>query len=190
MVATTTKLTLDEYRDREATSEVRHEYRNGEVIEVPGGSISHSRIAGVLYSLLEDLLEDSDCEPFNGELRIWIPERNQGTYPDVMAVVGEAVLNGNRTDEILNPTLVAEVLSPSTSGYDRGDKFAAYRTIPSFREYLLIEQDQPAIEHYWKIDDSSWQLQEIRGLESTIELRHIPAQLPLQQIYRRIRFES
>ena len=190
MVTTTARLSLEDYRDREAAAQVRHEFRNGEMIAIPGGSINHSRITGAIYALLLGLLEDLDFEPFNGELRLWIPELQMGTYPDVMVVAGEPVLNGDRTDEVLNPMLIAEVLSPSTSSYDRGDKFAAYRTIPSFQEYLLIEQGRPAVEHHWKTEDGRWHLEELRGLDAIAPLEHLPVQLPLASLYRRVQFEN
>ncbi len=190
MVTTTAKLTPDEYRDREAIAEIRHEYRDGEIFEMPGGSIDHSSIITDLLLTLGLLLQDTDANLYVSDMRLWIPACNVATYPDVTVVTGDPVLNGNRTDEILNPTLIAEVLSPSTSGYDRGDKFAAYRTIPSFREYLLVRQDRPAIEHYWKIDENRWQLEEIHGLDAIAELHHLPAQLPLAKIYRRVQFEA
>jgi len=190
MVATTTKLALEEYRDRETTAEVRHEYRNGEIHEMPGGSIAHNRIVMSLYVLLETLLDTADCETFNSDMRLWIPGCDRATYPDAMVVCGEPIANGDRTDEILNPTLIVEVLSPSTSSYDRGDKFVAYRTVPSFREYLLVEQERPALEHYWKTEDGRWHLEELSGIEAIVELQHLPARLALADIYRRVAFAA
>lgn len=183
-----TQLSLDEYRDREVTGPIRHEYRDGDIIEMPGGSISHNSITIDLLFTLGLLLQDTDANLYSGDLRLWIPAFNLATYTDVAMVSGEPILNGDRTDEILNPTLVAEVLSPSTSTYDRGDKFLAYRSIPSFCEYLLLEQTQPTIEHYWKTDDNRWHLEEVRGLEEIVELKHFPVRLPLQGVYRRVRF--
>lgn len=190
MVTTTAKLTLDEYREQEAIAQVRHEYRNGDLIEMPGGSVNHSRLLMALYVLFESMLDNADYEAFNSDMRLWIPERNQATYPDLMVVTGEPIVNGDRSDEIVNPTLIAEVLSPSTSSYDRGDKFAAYRTVPSFQEYLVVEQERPAIEHYWKTDDGRWHLEEFRGLDAVVNLEHLPVQLAVAQLYRRVRFEG
>ncbi|TAF50498.1 MAG: Uma2 family endonuclease [Oscillatoriales cyanobacterium] len=181
-----------DYRDHEAIAETRHEYHNGEIIEMPGGSIDHNSITIELLVILSFLLQetDGDYNVYGSDLRIWIPDVNHGVYPDVTVVNGSPVLNGDRTDEILNPTLIAEVLSPSTSSYDRGDKFAAYRTIPSFREYLLIEQSTPLVEHYWKTDDNRWHLEEIRDLEASVTLQHLPAALPLAKLYRRVCFTT
>ncbi|CAD5922180.1 putative protein sll1609 [Planktothrix agardhii] len=87
-------------------------------------------------------------EPISSDLRLWIPEYKRGLYPDMMLFDDEPQLNGNRHDEVLNPLLIVEVLSPTTASYDRESKFRIYRTIPSFCKYLLIEQDEPFIEHY------------------------------------------
>jgi len=190
MTTTTGKLTLDEYRELEATSEIRHAYHDGEIIDMPGGSDNHNNLTIDLIIALSLVLQDTEFQINGSDLRVWIPECNFATYPDVIVVRGDKVFNRDRNDEILNPTLIAEVLSPSTSNYDRGEKFAAYRTIPSFCEYLLIAQDRPAIEHYFKISDGRWELREIDGLEAVIELQHLPVQLPLEQIYRRVRFAS
>jgi Uma2 family endonuclease len=187
-----TQYSPQDYRDREAIAETRHEYHNGEIIEMPGGSIDHNSITIELLVVLSFLLQDADAtyNVYGSDLRIWIPDVNHGVYPDVMVIVGSPVLNGDRTDEILNPTLIAEVLSPSTSSYDRGDKFAAYRTIPSLCEYLLIEQSTSLVEHYWKTDDNRWHLEEIRDLEASVTLQHLPATLPLAKLYRRVNFTT
>jgi Uma2 family endonuclease len=152
---TTTHFTPDEYRVMEETAAERHEYRNGEIIAMAGGSEVHSAIASNLLIYLGFLLRDSNFRLYNSDLRVWIPEYNCGTYTDLMVVDGQPQLNGERTDEILNPLVIVEVLSPSTEGYDRGDKFRKYRSLPSFCEYLLVSQTEPYIEHYHKLDDSS-----------------------------------
>ncbi|OAB61211.1 hypothetical protein AY599_24195 [Leptolyngbya valderiana BDU 20041] len=185
---TTRHYSLAEYRELEAIAEKRHEYRDGEIVEMPGGSVNHSRLVGSLYRIFEERLESTQYEPFNSDLRLWIPAVNRGTYPDLMVVDGEPLLNEDRTDEILNPRLIAEVLSPSTADRDRGSKFTTYRTIPSFREYLLVSQNEPLIEHYWQTDDRRWHLEDIRGLETAIVLQHLPLSISLQQLYRRVHF--
>ena len=152
---TTTRFTPDEYRVMEETAAEKHEYRNGEIIAMAGGSEVHSAIATNLLVYLGFLLRDSNFRLYNSDLRVWIPEYNCGTYTDLMVVDGQPQLNGDRTDEILNPLVIVEVLSPSTEGYDRGDKFRKYRSLPGFCEYLLVSQTEPYIEHYHKLDDSS-----------------------------------
>ena len=157
---------------------------------MPGGSFSHGRISGNIYFLLRSLLDGAENEAVNGEVRVWVPNLNQGVYPDVMVVKGKAVLNKSRTDEILNPSLIVEVLSPSTSGYDFDEKFKIYRAIPSFCEYLLVKQFRPYIERFWKESDQKWSFDEVSGVDSTLKLKHFSAELPMAEIYQRIEFED
>ncbi|MEH1951729.1 MAG: Uma2 family endonuclease, partial [Nostoc sp.] len=151
----TTRLTLDEYRAMEETNPERHEYRNGEIITMSGGSESHSAIASNFLIYLGFLLRDTDSRLYNSDLQVWIPEYQCGTYTDLMVVNGEPEFNSNRNDEILNPMLIVEVLSPVTVAYDRGDKFRKYRSIASFCEYLLVSQTEPYIEQYHNLDRNS-----------------------------------
>nr|WP_269141661.1 Uma2 family endonuclease [Nostoc commune] len=188
----TTRLTLDEYRAMEETNPERHEYRNGEVITMSGGSESHSAIASNFLIYLGFLLRDTDFRLYNSDLRVWIPEYQCGTYTDLMVVNGEPEFNSNRNDEILNPMLIVEVLSPSTEAYDRGEKFRKYRSIASFSEYLLVSQTEPYIEQYHNLDRNSndrWLWQVHSHLERTIVLHSLNnVEIPLTEIYRRINF--
>jgi Uma2 family endonuclease len=120
-------ITLEAYREISETAEERLEYRNGEIFTMSGGSHPHSRIAVNIITFLSIGLRDTNFEVCNGDMRIWIPEFNCGTYADALVINGEPEFNGTRTDEILNPLLIVEVLSPSTEGYDRGEKFRKYR---------------------------------------------------------------
>jgi Uma2 family endonuclease len=195
---TTTHFTPDEYRVMEETAAERHEYCNGEIIAMAGGSEVHSAIATNLLVYLGFLLRDSNFRLYNSDLRVWIPEYNCGTYTDLMVVDGQPQLNGDRTDEILNPLVIVEVLSPSTEGYDRGDKFRKYRSLPSFCEYLLVSQTEPYIEQYHKLDDGSdseallqavrWQWQVYDHLDQSILLHSLNVEVPLAEVYRRINF--
>ena len=203
---TTTRFTPDEYRVMEETAAEKHEYRNGEIIAMAGGSEVHSAIATNLLVYLGFLLIDSNFRLYNSDLRVWIHEYNCGTYTDLMVVDGQPQLNGDRTDEILNPLVIVEVLSPSTEGYDRGDKFRKYRSLPSFCEYLLVSQTEPYIEHYHKLDDSSdsvrgasrrelallqavrWQWQVYDHPDQSILVHSLNVEVPLGEVYRRINF--
>ena len=186
-----TLVTLDEYRALSETAEERLEYRNGEIFTMSGGSFAHNLIATNIVGLLIFTLRDTDFQVCSGDMRIWIPEFNCGTYADVLVINGEPEFNATRTDEILNPLLIVEVLSPSTQGYDRGEKFRKYRSIPSLSEYLLISQSEVYIEHYSKSDFTSekgdiWQLQVSDRLDQKITLPSLNIEIPLTEIYRRI----
>jgi Uma2 family endonuclease len=187
----TIHLTLDEYRAMEETHPERHEYRNGEIITMSGGSEAHSAIASNLLIYLGFSLRDTDFRLYNSDLRVWIPEYQCGTYTDLMVVNGFPEFNGERNDEILNPLLIVEVLSPSTEVYDRGEKFRKYRSLASFREYLLVSQAEPYIEQYHNLEPSSndrWLWQVYSNLEQVIALHSLNVEVPLSEIYRRINF--
>ncbi|WP_397330343.1 Uma2 family endonuclease [Nostoc sp. FACHB-190] len=187
----TTRLTLDEYRVMEQTSLERHEYRNGEIITMSGGSEAHSAIASNLLIYLGFLLRDTDFRLYNGDLRVWIEEYQCGTYTDLMIVQGSPEFNDERNDEIVNPLLIVEVLSPSTEAYDRGDKFRKYRSLESFCEYLLVSQTEPYIEQYYNQEGNSndrWLWQVHSSLERSIFLHSLNVEVPLTEIYRRINF--
>ncbi|MEZ2238627.1 Uma2 family endonuclease [Microcoleus sp.] len=188
---TKTRFTLDEYRAMEETAEERHEYCNGEIITMSGGSEVHSAIACNLLIYLGFLLRDTDFRLYNSDLRVWIPEYQRGTYTDLMVVNGEPEFNADRTDEILNPLLIVEVLSPSTEAYDRVEKFRKYRSLPSFCEYLLVSQTEPYIEQYYNCDRPSgdrWQWQVYDGIDRAIVLHSLNIELPMSEVYRRINF--
>lgn len=186
------RMTLEEYRAIAEASEERYEYCNGEIINMSGGTATHSEIASNLLIYLGFLLRDTDLRLYNSDLRVWVPEYKCGTYTDLMVINGEPEFNGDRTDEILNPLLIVEVLSPSTEGYDRGDKFRKYRSIPSFCEYLLVSQSEPYVEQYHQIDrqnnNDRWQLQICDRLEQSIHLQSLNLELPMSEVYRRVKF--
>ncbi|MEH1808366.1 Uma2 family endonuclease [Nostoc sp.] len=191
------RYSLDEYRAIEEKAEGRSEYRDGEIVPMPGGTLKHSRIGGNIFAFLKFLLRDTQFEPINSDLRLWIPEHRRGVYPDVMVFDGEPQLNGDvydkpqerlRLDEVLNPVLIVEVLSPSTADCDRLSKFRMYRSIGSFREYLLVEQDEPFVERYSK-QAEGWLLNDFSSLEVSISLDSVNIELPMAEIYRGVVFE-
>ncbi|BAZ05420.1 Uma2 family endonuclease [Calothrix sp. NIES-3974] len=189
MISTQRRYSLDEYRTIEEKAEGRREYRDGEIVPMPGGTLKHSRIGRNILTYLDYVLRDSQFEAINSDLRLWIPEYRRGVYPDVMIFEGEPQLNEHRNDEVLNPVVIVEVLSPSTADYDRQAKFRIYRSIPCFREYLLVEQDEPFVEHYSK-QAQGWLLTDFNRLEQSICLESVKVELPLTEIYRGIEFES
>ncbi|OCQ94174.1 hypothetical protein BCD64_05240 [Nostoc sp. MBR 210] len=182
------RYTLDEYRAIEEKAEGRSEYRDGEIVPMPGGTLKQSRIGRNILTYLSFLLRDTSFEPINSDLRLWIPEYRRGVYPDVMVFDGEPQLNEGRLDEVLNPTVIVEVLSPSTADYDRQHKFRMYRSIPSFSEYLLVEQDEPFVEKYTK-QTQGWLLSDFKGLEGSIALESVGVDLPIAEIYRGVVLE-
>ncbi|MEH1997285.1 MAG: Uma2 family endonuclease [Nostoc sp.] len=182
------RYSLDEYRAIEEKAEGRSEYRDGEIVPMPGGRLKHSRIGRNILTYFTSVLRDTQFEPISSDLRLWIPEHRRGVYPDVMVFEGEPQLNAERLDEVLNPTLIVEVLSPSTADYDRLSKFRMYRSIESFSEYLLVEQNEPFVERYTK-QAEGWLLSDFSGLELSISLDLVSIELPMAEIYRGVVFE-
>jgi len=184
----TKTLSLEEYRNLETIAEVKHEYHDGEIIEMTGGSINHNRLVRNLIRLLDNALRKTIYEVFPSDLRLWIPQYNRGLYPDLILIAGEPLFSDNRNDEILNPCLIIEVLSPSTSGYDRGDKFRYYRSIPQLNQYLLVSQGEILIESYSKTSDNNWLLQEYTPARGILSLYSLGISLNLVDIYEGIDF--
>lgn len=182
--------TPEEYLEFEVNSEERHEYINAEIVLMTGGTPNHNQIAGNLYAALNFALKRQPYRAFVVEQRLWIPRKRIYTYPDVMVVQGELQFQSGRRDTIINPLVIAEVLSASTRSYDKDEKFAAYRTIPSFQEYLLIDQYTMHVEHYFKSDRNRWTFSEYDDASETISLNSVPLQITLADIYDKVEFES
>jgi Uma2 family endonuclease len=173
---------------REVESEERHEYRDGEIFRVTGATPNHNRIAGNLFALLKFALKRQPYDIFISDQRLWIPERRIYAYPDVMVVREPLELQAGRNDTVTNPLLVAEVLSKSMRNYDKGEKFDAYRTIPSLSEYLLVDQYAPQVMHYAKTDTRTWTMREYEGLEATLALGSLEVSLALADLYDKVQF--
>ena len=182
--------TPQEYLAFEVGSPERHEYINGEVCLMTGGTPNHNKIAGNFYAALNFSLKRQPYQVFVTDQRLWIPEKKIYTYPDVMVVQGELQLQEGRKDTIVNPLLIAEVLSESTRSYDKDAKFAAYRTIPTLREYLLIDQYEVSIEQYVKTDRKSWLFSEYGEADEVVALNSIQFEMAIEDIYDKVEFFS
>lgn len=181
--------TPEKYLELELASETRSEYRNGEIIPMTGGTPDHNELAINLASLLKSTLRGKPYRIFATDQRLWIPARNLYTYPDVMVTEKPLQLQTGRTDTVINPCFIAEVLSKSTQDYDHGDKFSAYRTIESFGEYLMIDQYSIHIEHYVKTAAHQWLLSEYDDPSVTLTLRTFDIQIQIAALYENIEFD-
>ena len=182
--------TLEEYRKLEETSDFRSEYHDGEIIPMTGGTINHNRIIGNMYAYLKSALRGKNTEVFMSDLRLWIPAYRRGFYPDVMAIAGKPILNEGRKDEVLNPSLIVEVLSNSTRDFDRGKKFRFYRSIPALREYLLINQYEYSVEQYVKNEAEKWLFQEYESADANVSLVSLEVDMLMSDIYEGVTFED
>lgn len=182
--------TTQEYLELEIASETRNEYRNGEIIPMTGGTPNHNDISSNLVVALKLALKGKPYRTFITDQRLWIPEVSLYTYPDVMVLPKPIALQIGRTDTVVNPCFIAEVLSKSTRNYDSGEKFAAYRTIPTFVEYLLIDQYRIHVEHFVKTDTNQWLLSEYDDPNITLSLGAFEFQIKIADIYENIDFTS
>jgi Uma2 family endonuclease len=177
-----------EYLTQEVMADTRHEYINGEIREMTGGKPNHNLIVLNLASVLHFALKRQPYRAFVADQRLWIPDRQIYTYPDVMVMAEPLQFQEGRRDTLMNPILIAEVLSEGTRGYDCGEKFTAYRAIPCFQEYLLIEQDQFLVMHYTKQTERQWLLQEYNQPDEVIKLKLIDLEIKMEDLYDKVDF--
>ena len=181
-------LNPQEYLSRERRAETKSEYLRGEMFAMSGASREHNLIVGNVSRELGQQLRQLPCEVYQADMRVKVSSTGLYTYPDVTVACDEPQFEDAEVDTLLNPTVLVEVLSPSTADYDRGGKFAHYRRLASLQEYVLISQDRPLVEHYVRQDSDQWLLTEQRGLEDMLVLPSIGCQIPLAEIYLKIRF--
>lgn len=180
----------EEYLMLEKGAKFRSEYQDGKIIPMTGGTPNHNQIAGNFYGTLNFATKGEPYRVFINDLRLWIPSKRVYTYPDVMLVAGKLEFAEGRKDTITNAVMVAEVLSESTADYDRGGKFKLFRTIPTFREYVLIDQYEMHVEQFVKTDDNKWVLSEYDGADAVLKLSCVEFEMRLADIYDRVDFES
>jgi Uma2 family endonuclease len=184
------RYTPEEYLTLEEKAEFKSEYYDGEIVPMTGGSFNHNRIILTVAAFLKYALRGKGYEPFASDVRLWIPKYRRMTYPDVMVIQGEPVPYENRTDTLLNPRLIIEVLSKSIEEYDRNDKFKYYRSVPDLHEYVLINQYELDIQQYTKTDGGFWIYRVYESLEETVKLASIDVEMTVAEIYEGISFEQ
>jgi Uma2 family endonuclease len=182
------RVSPEDYLAMEDLSDTRNELINGVVVAMSGNTYSHLRIVRNLVVALDARLQGKPCEILFNELRVKVELTGDYFYPDLVGVCGSPVFDRLSQITLLNPTLLIEVLSPSTEAYDRGQKFLHYQQIPSLREYVLVAQDEPRVELYTRGEDSAWTYNRISGAEATVSFSSIDCALPLAAIYRDVAF--
>jgi Uma2 family endonuclease len=184
------RLTIEEYFQLEETATERHEFFDGVIVAMAGGSPEHSLISANVVREIGNRLKGSDCNVYDSNLRLQVARRGRYSYGDAVVVCGQPeTLTVTGTGKVcVNPRVVVEVLSETTEAYDRTKKFDRYRDIQSFQEYVLVSQTTPRVETYSRHSDGGWRIDFAIGLESKISLRSIPAELPLSEIYAGITF--
>src|ERR1700733_179016 len=178
--------TPGEYLELERKAETRNEYFDGEIFAMTGARRKHNLITVNIASSLNAQLKGGKCEVYANDMRIKITSGGLYTFPDVVVACGSPEFEDQYIDPLLKPTLVIELLSKSTEGYDRGDKPEYYRTLESLSEYLLVAQDKPHVEHYVRQPGGRWLLSDADGLQARIDLPSINCQLAMADIYDKV----
>lgn len=179
-------LTPQEYLTLEREAAARSEYYEGKLYALAGASRNHSVIVpNVTYQLVGQL-KGRPCRVFSGDMRVKVSASGLYTYPDLTVVCGQPHFDDAHEDTLLNPTVIFEVLSPSTEAYDRGEKFAQYRRLASLTDYLLLAQDIARIEHFTRQPDESWVFAESSGLDAVVMIASIGCHLSLAEVYDKV----
>ena len=191
LVASQTKQwTVAEYLRMERDAVEKHEYRDGEVVAMAGGTPPHSLIIMNVGGGMWGRLKSSPCRVYESNLRVFVPRDVRYVYPDLSVICGPVQFDpkddGRQT--VLNPRVIVEVLSPTTEAYDRGEKFRRYLQIPSFEEYVLVSQVVPVIETYRRQADGAWSFRVYQGLEAVARIETLAIDLPLAEAFLGVEF--
>jgi Uma2 family endonuclease len=181
-------ISAQEYLEMERSSPEKHELHRGTVITMTGASLKHNQIVSNLVADIGTFLKGKSCQVFPSDLRTKVPTADTFTYPDVSIVCGEPELMDEHFDTILNPSVIIEVLSPSTEKYDKGNKFLYYMQISSLKEYFMISSTEIYIQTACKQSDSSWKFEEIKDINASLFINTIEHNISLNDIYGNVIF--
>ncbi|HBT88622.1 Uma2 family endonuclease [Desulfobacter sp.] len=184
------KMTPREYLTRERSSfDIKHEFFNGEIFAMVGAGRNHNRInVNLTRELGNDFKANQfTCDLFSNDMRVKIEDSY--AYPDIVIFCGDAKFEDNEFDTLTNPVIIMEILSDSTEAFDRGDKFAYYRVIPTLKEYILISQKKIRVEQFILRDDNKWEYRSYEGTNLVLNMESIQCELPLSEIYLNVKFE-
>ncbi len=179
-----TKYSVEEYLAMQKIADTKYELYKGEVFAMSGASTRHNIISVNLIVSLSKILQGKPCRPYGSDMRIHIPENTLYTYPDVSIICGDIIPSDEDEDSATQPTVIIEILSPSTKSYDRGDKFKLYRAIPSLRDYILIDSESITVEAFSLNDEMLWELREYKKPDDVVKIKSMDCELGLIEIYR------
>jgi Uma2 family endonuclease len=178
------------YLERERKAEFKSEYLEGEIYAMAGGSPRHSHITANVIGALWARLQGKPCRVLSSDMKVRASREGLYAYPDVSVVCGEMQFHDEHEDVLTNPIVIVEVLSPSTEAYDRGKKFHQYQQIATLQHYLLVAQDTPCIDHYFRQDDGFWRVETVMGLDGQVVLNSLDIALALAQVYEKVDFPA
>ena len=181
--------TLEEYLQLEKKSEFKNEFWDGRIVGMAGGTPTHGKIANNVGTAINNELDKSNrnCAAYNSDVKVFIADFNRSVYPDCMVICGEEEFHAKSKAIVTNPCLIIEVLSESTKAYDSSGKFECYRSIPVFKEYVLVWQTIPKVQSWYKEADNLWRISSAFGLDKTIPLYSIGGDIALKDIYKRVK---
>lgn len=175
--------TEEEYYELEESAPERHYFYRGEIHAMAGASLNHERIVARISRRLNERLDGSGCEAVGSNLKVKAVESDLVTYPDVTVLCGRPETDRNSANTILNPRLLAEVLSKSTTKHDPTIKLQAYLRIPTLSDCLLVWQDMVRVEHHFRVGDGEWQFRRYLRRADSIQLDNFNFGIPLEEIY-------
>jgi Uma2 family endonuclease len=176
---------VDEYLMLERASREKSEYLDGAIYAMTGASRDHNHIVLNIAATLRGALRGSPCETFSNDLRVKVADSGLYTYPDVLVACPPISWDREHMDMLENPSVLVEVLSPSTELYDRNEKWARYQQLPSLQHYLLVAQNRVQIDHYSR-DPRGWRIETLSKLDDVVQLQAIGAELSLSDVYERV----
>ena len=180
------KYSIEEYLEIEKSASEKHEYFQGEIFAMSGAKLEHNIVSRNLSVALSNKLKGKPCKPFGSDLRIHIEKNSLFTYPDISVFCEDVQTFNNDEANVLNPTLIIEVLSPSTRSYDLGEKFSLYRSVPTLKEYVAVDPLKVYIEVHFINNNNNWELREYKDISDDIYLPSLQMSLRISEIYEGI----
>jgi Uma2 family endonuclease len=176
-------MSIQEYLEYERAAVVKHEYYRGEVFAMSGASNRHNKIFSNLFGDIHYKLKGKNCQPYGSDMRVHIPENTLFTYPDISIFCGDIITLDKEEDSAIGPTVIIELLSPSTKNYDRGQKFKLYRDIPTLKEYVLIDTEAIGVEVFRINNGGYWELEEYKLITDVLIFPTLQIQILLANMY-------
>ncbi len=181
------KISIEDYLEMENASLEKHEYYKGEIFAMSGAKMPHNTISKNLLGTLFGKLKGKKCQPYGSDVRIHIQSNTLFTYPDISIICGEIITLNNDDYNVLNPSVIIEVLSNSTKNYDRGEKFKLYRDIPTLKEYILADSESIHIEVFRLNEKKHWELEEYNSVEDLLFIKEIDEKILISEIYEGVK---
>ncbi|TCD25148.1 Uma2 family endonuclease [Pedobacter psychrodurus] len=184
------RYTIEEYLEMEKASTVKHEYFQGEVFAMSGAGDNHNNIFSNVFIEIGNKLKGKPCRPYGSDKRMNIPENTLFTYPDISIYCNGLTHTDIDEDTSILPTVIIEILSPSTKNYDRGKKFNLYKDIPSLKEYIMIDSESVSVEAFYVNENKNWAFKDHKEITDVITFVSMGFDLALTDIYEHVRFST